>query len=73
MKPQFKKILEELYELNPELQAKETELLQILTEMVSHRPDATFDEAFKSELKQKVLRQIQNEKFDAKKIGRAHV
>lgn len=66
MKPQFKKILEELYELNPELQAKETELLQILTEMVSHRPDATFDEAFKSELKQKVLRQIQNEKFDAK-------
>lgn len=66
MKPQFKKILEELYELNPELQAKETELLQILMEMVSHRPDATFDEAFKSELKQKVLHEIQSEKYSAR-------
>jgi hypothetical protein len=62
MKTNLKKILEELYALDPDLQEKETELLKILQDMTKNRPDADFDDEFRSQLKQEVLVAIEHEK-----------
>ncbi len=62
MKKNLKQFLEELYQLDPSLQAKEEQLLKILDEMLTNRPNAHFDEAFKAELHRKIRAEISLEK-----------
>ncbi|EKE29518.1 MAG: hypothetical protein ACD_2C00156G0008 [uncultured bacterium (gcode 4)] len=58
MKTDFKKILRELYSLDPSLEEKEEKILQILEEMITNKPDTHFDEKFKEELRAKVLLEV---------------
>jgi hypothetical protein len=48
-------ILDELYEINPELRPKEPELLAAIEAMTRHRPAAALDPAFRAELRARLL------------------
>ncbi len=64
MKTNVKKILDELYVLDPGLKNKEVQLLKILNEMVANKPDIHMDAAFKEELHQKIMTEIAHEKMN---------
>ena len=50
-----KEILEELYQLDPELKTREDELMDILKKLMKAKPEAEPDEAFKARLKEELL------------------
>lgn len=58
----IKKILEELFELEPSLRAREKEVTKILTLMLESKPDIKMSVEFKKELRDKIMRQIANSK-----------
>lgn len=62
MKTQITQLLSELYQLDPELQKQEPQLIRILEKMTANKPDTHFDEAFRSELKTKLLSEIAHSK-----------
>lgn len=48
-------ILNEIYAVDPDLKAYESELVRIIQEIINKRPDTKFDEAFARELRTEVL------------------
>jgi hypothetical protein len=54
---EIKKILQELYTLQPDLAVREQELKKIILKLVADRPQAEINEAFKKELRAEILRQ----------------
>ncbi|MFA6534225.1 MAG: VWA domain-containing protein [Patescibacteria group bacterium] len=56
MNEEIKKILAELYEADPALKERETEMIKIVQQLVIYRPDTKFDPAFGAELKSKLLK-----------------
>lgn len=55
MNKEIEKILEDVYLIDPELKKYEEDLKKIITEIIEKKPDTQFDEAFKEELKIKLL------------------
>ncbi len=53
---EIKKILQELYVLQPDLAVRERELKKIILKLVADRPPAEINEAFKKELRAEILR-----------------
>ncbi|MBN1698234.1 MAG: VWA domain-containing protein [Spirochaetales bacterium] len=51
-------ILNDLYEVDPSLKEKETELKKIIEKLVSSKPDVTMDEEFRKTLKKRLLREF---------------
>lgn len=51
-------ILNELYALDPDLQQKESEIIQIIDMMIKDRPVVEINEHFRAELRQKILQEI---------------
>src|SRR3989344_6636614 len=58
----IKAILFDLYELHPQLQSHEKELIQLIHELLSSRPDTKLDESFVQELRLKLIKQISETK-----------
>lgn len=58
MEKNIQSILEELYIIDPGLKSHESEIAQIIADMVKHKPDTQFDEQFSRELKNRVLEQF---------------
>lgn len=58
MSPTIKSILEEIYLLEPSLREKEEKIIKIIEKMQANRPDIQIDDAFKAELKKKILAEI---------------
>ncbi len=54
-KDKFITVLQELYDWNPKLRAKEKELLKLIKTLAASRPDTQFDEQFASDLKKDLL------------------
>ena len=69
MRQNIHTFLEELYALDPGLRQKEEQLLKILADMIASRPDIEFNDAFKAELRNKILLQIAEEKKRRKAGG----
>lgn len=61
-KDELENILSELYRFYPELKQKERELIVLIKEMKSSRPDIKFDEDFALNLRQRLLSQAPVEK-----------
>ena len=59
MKKEIKDILQELYDLDVNLKKKEVELVKIINQMMDSKPDIKINKQFKSELKQKVLQELE--------------
>ena len=51
-------ILEELYALDPTLREKEAEIKKIIERMIKNRPEVEINETFRSELREKIMREI---------------
>lgn len=51
-------ILEELYALDPTLREKEAEIKKIIDRMIKNRPEVEINETFRSELREKIMREI---------------
>lgn len=62
MQANIKTILDELYALEPALREKENAIIRIIEKMQKNRPTIQIDEAFKVELREKVLSELQNSK-----------
>lgn len=62
MKKEINQMLKELYELDPSLKNKEPELKRIIYKMTKYKTNLKIDDKFKSELKQKVLSELEKEK-----------
>jgi len=60
MNEEYKNILEELYNLDPKLKAYEDELLKLLAEFVSKKPEIKIDQNFVKELQQKLMLRFEN-------------
>ena len=54
---EIKKILQELYAIEPDLAPHERELKKIILKLVADKPQVEINEAFKNELRQEILRQ----------------
>lgn len=54
-KNQLTKILQDLYDWNPKLKAKESELIELIEALSKTKPDTQFDEQFAAELKKDLL------------------
>lgn len=63
MNAQIKEILEELYLLDSSLKNSEIELVRIISKMIDSKPDTHFSESFKMELKNKIIKQINESKI----------
>lgn len=66
MKTSINKLLQELYQIDPELQRQEAQIVKILEKMTLDKPDTHFDETFRNELKTKLLAEIS----DSRKMGK---
>jgi len=55
MKSEIKNLLAELYEIDPKLKSHEKKLIVLIEELLSSRPAAQIDEAFKRQLRKEVL------------------
>lgn len=55
MKEKIEMILQDIYQVSPELKAKEAQLKKVIQEMLSYKPDADMDEQFRAELRDKLL------------------
>ena len=53
-------ILDELYLMEPELRAKDTELRIIVEKMLSNKPQAVVSQKFKDTLKEKIMSEIRD-------------
>jgi len=58
MNPEIKKMLEDLYRLEPGLKAQEPALLKLIDELMASRPDTGFDEEFRERLRARLLREF---------------
>lgn len=58
MRTDIKNILDELYALEPDLRAKESEITPIIEKMLANKPKIDMDETFRAELKTKILAEI---------------
>ncbi|HRH23056.1 MAG TPA: hypothetical protein PK295_00275 [Candidatus Magasanikbacteria bacterium] len=54
-------ILEELYQIDPELKSHEIEIAQIVERMIQNKPNTQLDETFARELKSKVLEKFSHQ------------
>ena len=54
----IKKLLEELYLLEPSLREKEQQILHIIENMQKNRPNIIINEEFKNELRAKLLAEL---------------
>lgn len=54
-KNQLTKILQDLYDWNPKLKTKESELIELIEALSKTKPDTQFDERFAAELKKDLL------------------
>ena len=61
---QMKKILEELYAIEPSLQEKQEELEQIITSMLKLKPQIEVNADFKNALKSQLSQSILDRKID---------
>jgi hypothetical protein len=70
MNKEINEILNELYEIDSNLKEKETELKKIITKMLEYKPNVKIDENYKTELKQKVLLELEkrNKEFSINDI-----
>lgn len=59
MSHKYTHILEELYQIEPSLKEKESELITLIENMLQSRPKATIDEGFKKALRKEVLTLIE--------------
>ncbi|MDX9893013.1 MAG: hypothetical protein RB292_01175 [Patescibacteria group bacterium] len=57
MATDLKNILEELYQIDPELKQHETELITLIKKIIANKPDTKFDKRFAKRLKAQLLRQ----------------
>lgn len=55
-------ILDELYALDPFLRKKEPEIKKIIEKMMKTRPKIEINEAFRAELREKIMREIASKK-----------
>lgn len=55
MSYETKSILEELYMIDPDLRSREKEIITFIEKMQKHRPQIEIDEAFRLELRNKLL------------------
>ena len=63
----IKKILEDLYELDPALRSEEAELKKIIKKFAAQKPDAEYDEEFREKLKAELLKRVAEKKEEDKK------
>jgi hypothetical protein len=63
MQATIQTILEELYSLEPTLREKEDAIIRIIEKMKADKPNIQIDEAFKAELREKVIRELQDDKI----------
>ncbi|MDD3646163.1 MAG: hypothetical protein PHH06_02015 [Candidatus Gracilibacteria bacterium] len=61
MKREVNEILQELYELDPNLVEKEAELTKIISKMIKVKPEVTLDKQFRTELKQQILSELEKQ------------
>lgn len=61
MKKEINEILQELYELDPNLVEKEAELTKIISKMLKVKPEITLDKEFRAELKQQILTELEKQ------------
>jgi hypothetical protein len=61
MSHKYTHILEELYQIEPTLKEKESELIILIEDMLHSRPKATIDASFKKALRKEVLRLAEGE------------
>lgn len=59
MQANIQTILAELYALEPALREKEDAIIRIIEKMQANRPSIEIDEAFKVELREKVMQELQ--------------
>ena len=59
-------ILEELYQIEPRLKEKESELIILIEDMLHSRPKATIDASFKKALRKEILLLAQAESHSKK-------
>lgn len=52
-------LLEELYTLEPGLRAKESDVRNLIEEMFANQPNVEINEAFRRELRAKIMHEIQ--------------
>jgi Ca-activated chloride channel family protein len=57
---EYKKILEELYQLDPSLKDHEADLLKLVAEFVKSKPEIKIDENFVSDLHQQLMAKFEN-------------
>jgi len=55
MQNTIRHLLDELYELEPNLRDKEKEIVHIIEKMSIHKPQITIDEAFKKTLRKEIM------------------
>ncbi len=65
MSVNIKDILDELYALDPDLREKESEIKKIIEKMMKNRPEVEINETFRSELREKIMREIASMKKPA--------
>ena len=63
MSYETKSILEELYMIDPDLRSREKEIITFIEKMQKHRPQIEIDEAFRLELRNKLLTLWENKKL----------
>jgi superfamily I DNA and RNA helicase len=63
MEKNIKKILEELYAIEPSLREKEEELTKIVKIMIQSKPNIEIDENFKNTLRNQILENIKVKKI----------
>jgi hypothetical protein len=63
MKTNIENFLEELYQIDPSLQEKETQIKKLITTMTSLSPDVKMDETFKTNLRAQIAEKIHSEKL----------
>lgn len=55
MDDKIRKILDDLYEIEPSLRAQESELIALIQKLLATKPDTTFDQQFAKKLRAKLL------------------
>ncbi|MBN1778679.1 MAG: hypothetical protein JW816_00450 [Candidatus Buchananbacteria bacterium] len=61
MKPEIKKILADLYQLDSGLQKNETELVKIIENLLIMKPDTKFDRKFAQQLRSRLLSSVESD------------
>lgn len=69
MSSHIKALLDELYELEPNLQNHENQIIEIIKKMQENHPQIVMDEQFKDELRRKVLAELRTAESSKKSIN----